>query len=404
MDKKNILFVIHSLDAGGAEKSLVSLLSSISQEHFNIDLMAVNPYGIFKNQIPRDINIIETPKNLICECSKINKKRFWENATLKIILIKLWCIISNHLRGNKSKKKMCHSQYYNMIWKKFIPNNPKMYDVAISYIDGMNYYVIDHINAKKKILWCHNDYNKLDYIPEYDLPYYSKADYICTISEICKKSLIENFPNLSNKIHVVENIISEKIINAEANKLDEIQHAGDGFINDNRYKLVSIGRLSKQKGFDFAVEVAKSLKEKDIKFCWYILGEGELRAQLEEMAVHNNVSDVLKFIGVRSNPYPYIKKADLYIMPSRYEGKSIALEEAKILCKPIVVTNYPSVKDAIEDGKNGLIVNINSQAITDGIIKLFYNKDLCDRFVNNLQNEDYSNEKQVITQFIDLLK
>lgn len=404
MYKKKILFVIHRLDAGGAEKSLISLLNSLPLNLFEIDLLSVDPNGIFHNQMPTTVNIVKAPRELIGQNAPICKKRFWENATFKIFCIKLHCIVGNHLRTEKSKRKMCHSQYYNEVWKHHIPKNPKEYDVAISYIDGMNYYVIDHVKANKKILWCHNDYNKLDLVPEYDLPYYEKADKICTISELCKDSLIKNFPNLDSKIDVVENISSPRMINEQANNLEEIKSAGDGFLDDKHFKIVSIGRLTRQKGFDFAVDSAKILSSKGVNFCWYVLGNGELRGHLEELAKKKGVSNVIKFIGIRSNPYPYIKNADLYVMPSRFEGKSIALDEAKILCKPIVVTNYPSVRDAIINGKNGIVVDINAQAIANGIMNLYDNRNLRESLVLNLKQEDCSNEKQVVAKFLNLLK
>ncbi len=404
MDKKKILFVIHRLDAGGAEKSLISLLNSLPLNFFEIDLLAVDPKGIFRNQVPATINIVKAPRELVGQNAPITQKRFWENVTFKILCVKIYCIICNHFRGEKSKKGMCHSQYYNKIWRHYVPENPKEYDVAVSYIDGMNYYVMDHVKAKKKILWCHNDYDKLDLIPEYDLPYYEKADKICTISELCRKSLIENFPSLYSKIDVIENILSPRMINEQANSLEEIKLIGDGFLDEKRFKIVSIGRLAEQKGFDFAVSSAKILLNKGLGFCWYILGDGELRGQLEESVRKEGVSDVMKFVGIRSNPYPYIKNSDLYVMPSRYEGKSIALDEAKILCKPIVVTNYPSVGDAIINGKNGLIVDINAQAIADGIMELYNNRNLRETFVRNLELEDCSNEKQVVEEFLKLLK
>ena len=162
--------------------------------------------------------------------------------------------------------------------------------------------------------------------------------------------------------------------------------------------------MSEQKGFDYAVEAARILKDDGLTLGWYVLGEGPLRKSLEEQTKNSSVEDTVKFIGVRSNPYPYIKDADLYVMPSRYEGKSIALDEAKILCKPIVVTNYPSVGDAIINGKNGLIVDINAQSIADGITKLYNNENLRKELVKNLRQEDCSNEKRVVAKFLELLK
>ena len=404
MNKKNLLFVIHRLDAGGAEKSLVSLLNSMPLNNFNIDLMPIDSTGIFRSQIPLSVHIIDAPRELICQFTKITDKRFWHCATLKLCIIKIRGIIGDHIRSKQSRKRRCHIQYYNDIWHNSIPEYPKEYDVAISYIDGLNYYVIDHVRAKKKILWCHNDYNKLDFVPDYDKSYYEKAYKICTISELCRKSLIENFPQAKDKIEVIENISSSRLICAQAENLEEMKQTGDGFIHDNRFKIVSIGRLTKQKGFDYAIETAKMLKDNGMSFCWYILGEGPLRNVLEEQAKKTGVTECIKFIGIRSNPYSYMKKADIYVMPSRYEGKSIALDEAKILCMPIVVTNYPSVHDAIENGKDGLVVEINARAIALGILKLHNDRNLCNLLIQNLGSEDCGNEKTVVKKVLDLIK
>ncbi|CCX68428.1 putative uncharacterized protein [Prevotella sp. CAG:255] len=404
MKKTRLLFVIHRLDAGGAEKSLISLLNSLPLDLFDIDLMAINPNGIFRNQIPEKVHLITASRELICKSEKITSKRFWQYTNIKTLLIKVACILGDRLRSNNSKKLKSRGQFDNDIWKSHIPDCKNEYDVAISYMDGVNYYVIDHVKAKRKILWCHNDYNKLEYKPEYDEKYYGKAYKVCTISDVCKKSLVENFPKLSDNFKVVENISSARIINTQAKMHEEMKHANDGFAEDRRLKIVSIGRLSEQKGFDYAVEAAKAIKDKGLEFGWYVLGEGPLRSSLEEQANDCGVKENIKFIGIRSNPYPYIKDADLYVMPSRYEGKSIALDEAKILCKPIVVTNYPSVGDAIINGKNGLIVDINAQAIANGIMKLYNNKGLREELVSNLKQEDCSNEKQVVAKFLELVK
>ena len=403
MNKKKLLFVIHRLNAGGAEKSLVSLLNALPSAMFEIDLLAIDPSGIFLRQVPPAIKVLEPPREMVCMSVKITDKRFWQHATLKLLLVKLRCILGNHLRGGGSKARRSHSQYYNDIWQKHIPNLGFKYDVAISYIDGLNYYVIDHVTAGKKILWCHNDYNKLEFNPSYDHRYYEKADKICTISELCRKSLIENFPDLKDKFEVIENISSPRMINVQADMCDEMESAKDGFILDKRFKIVSIGRLTEQKGFDFAIDAAEVLKNRGLDFCWYILGEGPLRKVLESAIQAKGLSDNIKFIGIRSNPYPYIKRADVFAMPSRYEGKSIALDEAKILHKPIVVTNYPSVRDAIEDKHTGVIVNIDSESIAKGIQILHDDIVLRTTVVSNLCKSNYGNEEQVVAKFLSII-
>lgn len=399
---KRILFVIHRLGAGGAEKSLVSLLNSIPLKDFEVNLMAIDSTGIFRDKLPSIVKLVNAPRELVCQTTQIKTALFWKHANIKTTIWKIWTIISCRLRSKKNKVQKSHDQFYNDIWRSKTPDYPKQYDVAVSYMDCVNYYVIDHVKAKKKILWCHNDYNKLEYKPTYDHYYYEKADTICTISESCKQSLVENFPDLSNKFEVIENISAAKTIKIQAEIFDEMQQSNDGFMKDKRCKLVSIGRLTMQKGFDYAIDAAKILKEKGFNFCWYILGEGPLHKALQTQIMANNVSECVKLIGIRSNPYPYIKQADIFVMPSRYEGKSIALDEAKILCKPIVVTNYPSVKDAIKNGSNGIIVEINTASIAEGILRL-NEMDIKRKLESTLARENNSNEEQVVESFMNLI-
>lgn len=401
---KNVIFVIHRLGAGGAEKSLVSLMNSLPLYEVNIHLMAIDPSGIFRRQVPSRVQLVEAPKELICEFARITSSLFWRNTSLKLVFLKIFCIICCRLRGKKSKSKRSHDQFYNDFWKKIIPDYSDYYDVAVSYMDCVNYYVVDHIKAGRKILWCHNDYNKLEFNPSYDHRYYEQADKICTISELCRKSLIENFPDLKDKFEVIENISSPRMINVQADMCDEMESAKDGFILDKRFKIVSIGRLTEQKGFDVAIDAAEILKNRGLNFCWYILGEGPLRKALESAIQAKGISDNIKLIGIRSNPYSYIKRADVFAMPSRYEGKSIALDEAKILHKPIVVTDYPSVYDAVENKITGLIVKMNGESIASGIQQLHDDAMLRDALTSELDKHNYGNEKQVISSFLALIR
>lgn len=397
-----ILFVIHNLGAGGAEKSLISLLNVLPKDNLKIDLMILNASGMFLNQIPDSVNVISTPKELIQLMAKLNSSLFLKTFSMKTFFVKLYCIFA-HKFFNKHKSYSL-SQHYWHIAHKIIPRLNSKYDTAISYMDGYcNWYVIEKVNAKKKLLWIHNDYNKYNYDSSFDLPFFEKANKVITISEKCKQSLLDNFSKLSNKFTVIENILSANVIKAQSENTDEMQNSKDGFLNNNKFKIISIGRLMEQKGYDLAIDATKILKDNGLDFCWYILGDGPLRKKLESYANNKNVSDYIKFIGLRSNPYAYIKKADLYVMPSRYEGKSIALDEAKILCKPIVVTKYPSVYDAIKDKENGYLVEINTESIANGILELYNNTNLREKLCANLYNEDNSNVNLVVNNFLKLI-
>lgn len=401
---KSILFVIPDMKAGGGQKSLLSLLNSFPIGEYDINLMVVKKEGIFLSQIPNGITLVNAPKELICFFSSVTENIFWKNVNTKCLFLKLLSIVGfrSHLLG--SHKKGSQQQLLYSFWNNFIPNNKKHYDVAVSYIDDTNYYVIDHIKANKKILWCHNDYNKLPYVASFDTPYYRKADNICTISEICKKVLDDNFPAEKDKISVIENISSSRLIRSQADMLPVSAKSTDDYFNDKSFKIISIGRLSEQKGFDYAIGAASILRKYGIDFCWYIIGDGPLRENLESQIEYNNLGGFVKLLGLRANPYPYIKYADLFAMTSRYEGKSIALDEAKILCKPILVTKFPTVFDSIKDGVNGMLVDLTTQQIAEGIKKMYENSNLRNLFMENLSKEQCGNEKFVINKFLNLIE
>lgn len=159
------------------------------------------------------------------------------------------------------------------------------------------------------------------------------------------------------------------------------------------FKVLSVGRLSKQKGFDLAIEAARILKEKGFHFKWFIIGSGKLEKELKQKVLKFNIDDYIEFLGKRENPYPYILNCDILVQPSRYEGKSVVLDEAKILCKPIVVTNYPTVIDQINE-KEGLVTEISADEIALGVEKMF-DENVRKRYSNYLNSREYGNQQDI---------
>ena len=183
------------------------------------------------------------------------------------------------------------------------------------------------------------------------------------------------------------NIVSPSIINEMAKeKID---------INNAEINLVTVGRLNYQKGYDMAIEACKKLVEKGYDIKWNILGEGEERANLEGLIKKYNLQDRFILLGIKENPYPYVQNADIYVQTSRFEGKSIAIDEAKILNKPILVTNFTTVRDQISDGVNGIIVDMNVDSIVDGLETLIKDSNLRNKLKKNLASEELGTEKEI---------
>lgn len=376
---KDIIIVIHGMDCGGAEKSLVSLLHVLDKSDWNVDLLIGNPNGIFMEQIPQGVNIISDCyefENLMTPLSLRRKK---VASVRDCVLQAKWQFLK---RIGNHKHLLADCEYKWKSWGAKLPKLKKQYDLAISYMNGIpNFFVIDKIKASHKILWIHNEYDKLGYNNAFEDIYFKKASAIVTISQACADNIAKSFPQHKGKISVLENISSGTMIR----KLAQAE------IDDSRYlcspiKILSIGRLMKQKRFDWAIETAKLLVDRGYKFCWYILGEGELREELQELIRKYELDNCFFLIGIKENPYPYINLCDVFVQTSIFEGKSIALDEAKILAKPIVITNYATSNNSIRDKLDGLIVDMSPDKIADGIEQIITDIDLKNRLVDNLSH------------------
>lgn len=392
--KKNILFHINSFNAGGAEKSLVSLLNTLPKDKYNIDVLVNKKEGLFLPLLPNYINIIESPfpHGCLSHSPKDIKYYIQHNPIY-------WIKKANRL--SKAKKQLNKYNLQQILWeywKSDIPAYKKEYDTAISYAEGFtNYAVIDKINAKKKILWMHSDYLKLDYNAQCDYKYFSKADKIVTISPTCKDSLSKSFPEIKDKFEVLENISNSTLIKEmgkeQVNDIPSIKH---------QFTIVSIGRLAAVKAFDLAIKSAKILKERELDFAWYIIGDGPLKQELQNLIMELDLTSNVFLLGLKANPYKYMNLADVIVQSSKYEGKSIAIDEAKILHKPIVSTNYATVYDVIKHEETGLITEMTEASLSDNIYRLLKDQSLYHQIIENLKKKNWDNSREV-DKYISLI-
>ena len=395
---KKVLFLCSSYRAGGAERAFVSLLNSLPLDQIEAHVMVIEEDGLFMNQLPNDIIIKHAPNEMVIANARFSSLYFWKHVTTLTLLKKVTSVIKRKI--SKQGRTLGNQQFFWNEVKHTIPKNAEKYDVVISFMAGFcNYYAIDKVEAKKKILWFHNDYNKIITEPDYDNYYFSVANNVATISSVCVDALVENFPQLKNKFILVENISPASLIVSKSQEpCEEIS------TNNYDFTISSVGRLFEQKGYDMAIEAARILKERGINFCWNVIGEGELRPILEKRIKEYALENNFKLLGIRANPYPYIANSTIFAMTSRFEGKSIALDEAKILCKPILSTKYPSVYDNIKDGVNGILVEQTPIDIANGIERLYKEKDLRESLITFLSNNPTSNEAKVREQIMNLIE
>lgn len=376
---KKILLIGMSLDIGGAEKSLVNLLNMIDYHKYNIDLLLFKKKGPFLKQVPKEVNIIEIPEITLLYQSITTtlKKHMFSLNKLNLIIGRYIYTLICKLRW-KNDEQMWINRWVKY-YADLILDNKKQYDIAIAYAGGeCAYYMFDKVSADKKVCYFHSDYSKVKIDYELERQYIDKADLVVTISDTCKDSLIKLFPEIEEHIIVLQNLSSKRFINKLAD-----EYYPKEFINkDNFLKIVSVGRLVKVKGFDLAIEAANILKNHHYQFVWIVVGYGEEKDHLEQMIKDYKLNDYFKLVGLKENPYPYMKNADVLLQTSRYEGKSVVLDEAKILNLPVIATNYNSIKDQIHNDVDGLIVEMNPNDIANGIMKC--HKDNLSRWKSNI--------------------
>lgn len=385
MKRKKILFVMESLNIGGAEKSLLTILNLINYDKYEVDLFLFNHTGAFMDMIPKQVNVLQINKNyrIFINNRKLSPFKFLLKADFKnTYYSSMWLI--NVLIAKLKKEKL----YIGWKYIKHLFNDlEKEYDTSIAFLERKTiYFNVDKVKSKNKIGFIHNDYSIYSYDDKLDRKYFKYYNYIATVSDHCKEVLIDIFPEYKGKFIVIKNMISKDMIL----KLSKEEIENYEFDKDS-INIVSVGRLVKQKGFDIAINICKRLVEKNINVKWYIVGEGEEQNTLTNSIKQNNLENNFFLVGSDTNPYKWMSIADIYVQPSRFEGYGITVAEAKALNKPIVASNIPEFEELLGSDR-GLLAS-NEEDFTDKIIELISDSDLKNKLIYKLKNEKESLEE-----------
>lgn len=380
---------------GGAEKSLISLLYELNPEKYDIDLFLFQHQGKWLSNLPAYVNLLPIPQKYKYFDSSFLETMVenFKKGNLRLMLDRIRFTINN-----TSQKPPAVKEQIN--WK-FIKNHieplQQKYDAAFGFLEKTpNYFVIDKVVAKKKILAVMTDYRALEMDRNIDAPYFQKADAITVLSGESKATLEEVFPEFSNKILLLENMISEK----------EILSAAQEEINDfpqNEFTIVSVGRLDPVKLHEQGVEVMKELKHRNLKFKWLVIGEGPLKNKVEQRISEYQLQNEILLLGTRENPYPYIKKADVFLHLSKFEGYGIAIAEARILKKCIVLNDFTTASSHIKNGFDGVITSLNPVEIATEIEKLMLDKNLRKKYEQNVSfDKDFA--QKILKKIENIIK
>ena len=384
--KKQLLFVINNLNCGGAEKALISLLQTIDYERYDVDLFLFKHEGMFLKQLPKEVVLLNEPplyrvfdmslKGALIQSLKKNKP-----------LLAISRIQAGAIFKTETNRARCEQRVWKYV-SKSLHKLEKQYDAAIGYLEkNPIYFIVEKVSARIKLGFIHNDYDKLGMDSSLDTSYFDKLDKIVSVSEECVDVLKRRFPQYSHKVELMYNIVSPKTIR-------ELSREYDPSLG-SEIAIVSVGRLNVQKGFELAVEACRKVRDAGHSVTWHIIGEGEERGRLERLIDQHDLRDYFFLHGLKENPYPYLSHADIYVQPSRFEGKSVAIDEAKILAKPIIVTNFSTASNQITHGHSGMIVEMNAEALSAGIQHLIDDEASRQRLSQQLANEELGTESEI---------
>lgn len=389
---KRILIVSHAMELGGAETALLGLLENIDTDKYEVDLFLLRHSGELMRYIPRNVKLLpEIPQYaaLAVPISQVIKKGQWEVVLGRTI---------GKYKAKKCVKKLSLSadngvaiEYSHKYTKAIMPSiSDGEYDLAISFLTP-HYFVSEKVDAKKKIAWIHTDYDKVEVDVQSELAMWSKFNHIVSISDSVTDSFIKIFPSLQEKVVLIENILPIQYMTARIKECSiEAEMPSDGAV-----KLLSIGRFSHAKKFDEIPEICKRIRKFGINAKWYLIGFGGDEKLIRQKIKEADMEQYVIILGKKENPYPYIKACDIYLQPSRYEGKSVAVREAQMLNKPVIITNYATAKSQLKDRYDGIIIPMEIEESARQIAKIISDKDIQNKLVANTKQNDYTNSSEI---------
>ncbi len=388
---KKILIFSHAMELGGAERSLLGLLEAIDKTKYQADLFLMRHDGELLPFVPKDINLLpEVPAYTVLARPMAQTVK---EGHLLITAARLCGKIAaaRFAKAHAHKESMVALEYSHKYTRRFMPpvQPDTEYDLAISFLTP-HYFVAEKVRAKQKIAWIHTDYTHINVDVTSELAMWSKYDRIASISDAVTESFLKVFPSLASRIVLIENILPEKLVRNEATADVSAEMPDDGTV-----RLLSIGRFSSAKNFDNVPDICRRLLEMGLAVRWYLIGYGGDEALIRRKITESGMEEHVMILGKKDNPYPYIAACDLYVQPSRYEGKAVTVREAQMLGKPVVITNYATSASQLEDGVDGIVVPMDNAGCAEGIAALLRSPEKMAQLAENCRERDYSNAQEI---------
>lgn len=388
--KPSILIFSQAMELGGAERSLLGLLDSIDYDRYDVDLFLMRHSGELMPYLNPKANLLpEIPQYAALAVPMASLIR---NGQFGILCGRLQGKLAaqrfdkRHPSNKSSVAALTYSHKYTL---RAMPQiSGKTYDLAISFLTP-HYFARERVKAKKYAAWIHTDYAALSLDRVTELAMWSKYDTICGVSEQTDKGFQAAFPELAGKVQIIENILPKELICHQAGESQADMLSGESI------ELLSVGRFCDAKNFDSVPDICRRLTEAGLDVKWYLVGYGGDEPLIRRKIAEAGMQDRVIILGKKDNPYPYMRACDLYVQPSRYEGKAVTVREAQLLGKPVVITNYATSGSQLEDGVDGVIVPMDNAGCAAGIAALLRDPARMQQLSENCKKRDYTNSAEI---------
>jgi len=383
--KPRILVFNHGLRLGGVERSLIGLLRAIPADAALIDLMLLEHEGELLTDVPEHIRVIPPRPEHAALIGPIRQALFGRHFAIGMArLLARLVVTARSLMGLPPGFLLSRSFRYAL---PFLPRVEGHYDLAISFMMPHD-IVAKRVSASRKAGWIHTDYTSvpMGVATCFESADWGQMDRIISISTEVTQSFTKVFPEHQHRVVLIENSLDPSWVRNSAAEGDVPEVTKDG-----RIVLCSVGRLTYQKAFDEAPIISRRLRELGVAHRWYIIGFGPDEDLIRGKIVEYGVEDSVVLLGKKTNPYPYINACDIYVQPSRYEGKAVAVREAQMLGKPVVIAGFSTASSQLEDGVDGIIAGPGVEGLTEALRQVASDPLLRDRLSRGTLGRDYGN-------------
>lgn len=390
--RPRILIVSHGLRLGGVERSLIGLLRALPRDATQIDLLLLEHKGELLDQVPLHVNTLPSVPAYAALMMPLRQVLASRYFFVGLARIAARVVVALRRTVGLSPGFLPARSHRYASW--FLPKVKNAYDLAISFLMPHD-LVCQKVDARRKAGWIHTDYTSVEYgvAAAFEVKAWREMDQIISISSEVAIATLKVFPELAGKIVVIENLLDPEWVRQRS------VHYSPADLVDwpaaPTLSFCSVGRLTHQKGFDIAIMAANKVRAAGLKFRWFVIGYGPDEPLLRRLIAEHGLEDCFILVGALENPYPFIRACDLYIQPSRYEGKAVAIREAQMLGKAILVSDFATVRSQISDGEDGYITPAGVDGLCEGIFRLSRDPALRTKLANTAASRDYGNLGEV---------